>query len=76
MVSSVLVERFSWGCPWSSDSKVHQYNAPMVHYVSLSPYIGTNSAKARQILDESGLPIQGASDLADAANKVVASLKS
>ncbi|CAI8031648.1 Succinate--CoA ligase [GDP-forming] subunit beta, mitochondrial (Fragment) [Geodia barretti] len=37
---------------------------------------GTNSVKARQILDESGLPIQAASDLADAANKVVASLHS
>ena len=75
MVSSVLVERFSWGCPWSLDSKVHQYNAPMVH-VCISVTVGTNSAKARQILDASGLPIQGASDLADAANKVVASLKS
>ena len=37
-------------------------------------HAGTNSAKARQILSDSGLPIQPASDLADAANKVVASL--
>ena len=35
---------------------------------------GTNSERGRQILADSGLPIQPASDLSDAADKVVASL--
>ena len=53
--------------------------AVLIKYTSLiilAVSAGTNSVKARQILDESGLPIQAASDLADAANKVVASLHS
>ena len=48
--------------------------SPSLSLSSLPP--GTNSAMARQILADSGLPIQAASDLSDAANKVVASLKS
>ena len=36
---------------------------------------GTNVEKGRKLLDESGLKIQSASDLTDAAKKVVAAAK-
>jgi succinyl-CoA synthetase beta subunit len=36
---------------------------------------GTNIAIAKRLLEESKLPIQAASDLADAAEKVVAAAK-
>ena len=38
-------------------------------------YTGTNVDKAKQLLQKSGLPIQPASDLNEAAEKAVASLK-
>ncbi|MCA8946048.1 MAG: succinate--CoA ligase subunit beta, partial [Planctomycetes bacterium] len=37
---------------------------------------GTNVEKGRKLLDESGLKIQSATDLTDAAKKVVAAAKS
>ena len=42
------------------------------NHVWLTP--GTNVDQAKKLLQESGLPIQSASDLSDAAEKAVASL--
>jgi succinyl-CoA synthetase beta subunit len=36
---------------------------------------GTNVEKGRKLLDESGLRIQSATDLTDAARKIVAAVK-
>ena len=38
-------------------------------------FAGTNVDQAKKLLEESGLPIQSASDFSDAAEKAVASLK-
>ena len=50
-------------CHWSPSS-----------YLSIHLYTGTNVDAAKKILKDSGLPIQSATDLDDAAKKAVASI--
>merc|ERR1712066_1105387 len=61
-------------CATIANGVVHAYRSLNMQLPVIARLAGTNAEGAKKVIDDSGLPIQGAIDLDDAAKKAVAAL--
>ena len=75
-VKGILVNVFGGivDCATIANGVVHAYRSLNMQLPVIARLAGTNAEGAKKVIDDSGLPIQGAIDLDDAAKKAVASL--
>merc|ERR1711874_460022 len=75
-VKGILVNVFGGivDCATIANGVVHAYRSLNMQLPVIARLAGTNAEGAEKVIDDSGLPIQGAIDLDDAAKKAVAAL--
>merc|ERR1712226_1631704 len=75
-VKGILVNVFGGivDCATIANGVVHAYRSLNMQLPVIARLAGTNAEGAKKVIDDSGLPIQGAIDLDDAAKKAVAAL--
>jgi len=75
-VKGILVNVFGGivDCATIANGVVHAYRSLDMKLPVIARLAGTNAEGGKKVLEDSGLPIQGATDLDDAAKKAVASL--
>jgi len=75
-VKGILVNVFGGivDCATIANGVVHAYRSLNMQLPVVARLAGTNADGAKKVLEDSGLPIQGAVDLDDAAKKAVAAL--
>merc|ERR1711953_650563 len=75
-VKGILVNVFGGivDCATIANGVVHAYRSLNMQLPVIARLAGTNAEGAKKVIDDSGLPIQGAIDLDDAVKKAVAAL--